>query len=140
MRRPGLNKNEAIRINIEQRYFLEDRISKRGKLKVCKEGQQREKSYFLFFFFFSRLRSGVWLHLYVTQFICKALSQLVLQHPARQGHTFHCAVCMGVCVCYYVNCVFTAVVRQQNVVFSSATLFMGSRRGLAPCLALACFV
>lgn len=52
MRRPGLNKNEAIRINIEQRYFLEDRISKRGKLKVCKEGQQREKSYFLFFFFF----------------------------------------------------------------------------------------
>lgn len=44
MRRPGLNKNEGIRINIEQRYFLEDRFSKQGKLKVCKEDQQREKN------------------------------------------------------------------------------------------------
>lgn len=34
MGRPGLNKNEGIRINIEQRYFLEDRFSKQGKLKV----------------------------------------------------------------------------------------------------------
>lgn len=39
-----------------------------------------------------------------------------------------------VCVSYYVNCLFTSVVRQQNVVFSSATLFMVSRRGLAPCV------
>lgn len=37
MRRPGLNKNEGIRINIEQRNFLEDRFSKQGKLKVCNE-------------------------------------------------------------------------------------------------------
>lgn len=43
MRRPELNKNEGIRINIEQRYFLEDRFSKQGKLKVCKEAQQRKK-------------------------------------------------------------------------------------------------
>lgn len=34
MGRPGLNKNERIRINIEQRYFLEDRFSKQGKLKA----------------------------------------------------------------------------------------------------------
>lgn len=41
MRRPRLNKNEGIRINIEQRYFLEDRFSKQGKLKVCKEGENK---------------------------------------------------------------------------------------------------
>lgn len=43
MRRPGLNKNEGIRINIEQRYFLEDRFSKQSKLEVFKEGQQGGK-------------------------------------------------------------------------------------------------
>lgn len=37
MRRPELNKNEGIRINIEQRYFLEDSFSKQGKLRVCIE-------------------------------------------------------------------------------------------------------
>lgn len=44
MRRPGLNKNEGIRINIEQRYILEDRFSKQGKLKACEEDAQREKN------------------------------------------------------------------------------------------------
>lgn len=52
MRRPGLNKNEGIRINIEQRYFLEDRFSKQGKLEVCEEGQQRENIK-LFFILYS---------------------------------------------------------------------------------------
>lgn len=37
MRRPELNKNEGIKINIEQRYFLEDIFSKQGKPNVCKE-------------------------------------------------------------------------------------------------------
>lgn len=67
MRRPGLHKNEGIRINIEQRYFLEDRFSKQGKLKVCKEDQQREGIKF-----FVILYSDVCLHLYLTQFICSA--------------------------------------------------------------------
>lgn len=44
MRRPGLNKNEGIRINIEQRYFLEDRFSKQGKLqKSAKRENNNEK-------------------------------------------------------------------------------------------------
>lgn len=48
MRRPGLNKNEGIRINIEQRYFLEDRFSKQGKLRVCKERPTERKNIVLF--------------------------------------------------------------------------------------------
>ncbi len=91
MRRPGLNKNEGIRINIEQRYFLEDRFSKQGKLKVCKEGQQREKIQFFFI-----LYSEVCFHLYVTQFICRALSQLALPCTART----HLPLCgLHGCVC-----------------------------------------
>lgn len=43
MGRPGMNKNEGIRINIEQRYFLEDRVSKRGKLKVGEDYKKRKK-------------------------------------------------------------------------------------------------
>lgn len=43
MRRPVQNKNEGIRINIEQRYFLEDTLSRQGKVKVCKEGSLRQK-------------------------------------------------------------------------------------------------
>lgn len=70
MRRPGLNKNEGIRINIEQRYFLEDRFSKQGKLKVCKEGEQREKIQFSFLLYselwFSPVCNPVHLQSFVT--------------------------------------------------------------------------
>lgn len=74
MRRPGLNKNEGIRIKIEQRYFLEDRFSKQSKRKVCKEDQQREKEINLY----SILYVKVCFHLCGDQFTCKALSQLLL--------------------------------------------------------------
>lgn len=76
------------------------------------------------------LSSEAWIPLYVAQFIRSALSQLaVTLHSSSSPDT----VCLSdgcLCVCYYVNCLFTGAVRQQIVVFFcfSATLFMSSRR------------
>lgn len=100
MRRPGLNENEGIRINIEQRYFLEDRFSKQGKLKVCKE----EKIKFLLI-----LYSELCFHLHVTWFISSALSQLML-HCATQARLPLCGLHGPLCLCYYFNSLFMAVV------------------------------
>lgn len=66
MGRPGLNKNEGIRINIEQRYFLEDRVSKQGKLKVCEEGENKVLPYTVFWGLVSPACDPVHLQSFVT--------------------------------------------------------------------------
>lgn len=106
MGRPGLNKNEGIRINIEQRYFLEDRFSKQGKLKVSRREGGNEK-------FSLILYSEVWFHLHVTQFISRGLSQLAL-HCAARAHLPLCGSRARSHAGYYFNCLFTAAVRQKE--------------------------
>lgn len=126
MRRPERNKNEGIRINIEQRYFLEDSFSKQGKPRVCSKDWNKVLP----------RKSGLCFYLPTSSSICKASAQ-----PALLGHAFHLwGVRRFPCLSYYINCLFTAVVQQQEVILSFAPLFMSWSRGLAPRLMPACFV
>lgn len=92
MRRPELNKNEGIRINIEQRYFLEDSFSKQGKLRVCSKKENKVL----------RQYSGLCFHLHVISSICRA-SGAALSNTAMLSI---CGVCTGfhVCVIIFIVC------------------------------------
>lgn len=104
MRRPGLNKNEGIRINIEQRYFLEDRFSKQGKLKVCKERPTERKNIVLFHIVFWGLLSPVCNPVHLQSFVTISTTLHGKGTPSTVWFAWVCVSVIMLIVCLPLRC------------------------------------